>query len=229
MGRGRWLILQGSAGFINPNLTLPSMTIHKMGRAIFVQASALALLNGATWLFQLVGLGGQRWDLWYIIKSTVICSRCFHGWGLMGKRAVAITPTSRFSNRRIDNVWWMFSLVTCTCLVSFHCLDWAFGDELWDTGGIQQLCNLIMMQPIPLKCNRIQQVCCHRMPWTQHLNLWRWWIGCTTSKVLTTYSSQSCCAWLGLGARGHLLVFAPCHILPLLKSSPCLPVLNYIV
>ena len=91
----------------------------------------------------------------------------------MGKRAVAITPTSRFSNRRIDNVWWMFSLVTCTCLVSFHCLDWAFGDELWDTGGIQQLCNLIMMQPIPLKCNRIQQVCCHRMPWTQHLNLWR--------------------------------------------------------
>jgi len=52
--------LINTAGFINPNLTLPSMTIHKMGRAIFVQASALALLNGATWLFQLVGLGGQR-------------------------------------------------------------------------------------------------------------------------------------------------------------------------
>ena len=50
----------------------------------------------------------------------------------MGKRAIAIAPTSRFSNRRIDkaDVWWMFSLVTCTCLVSFHCLDWAFGDEL---------------------------------------------------------------------------------------------------
>jgi hypothetical protein len=52
--------LINTAGSIDPNLTLPSMTIHKMGRAIVVQASALALLNGATWLFQLVGLGGQR-------------------------------------------------------------------------------------------------------------------------------------------------------------------------